>query len=89
MPELIRTPLYLQAIADHPSLSTSQTLRAFLTNQSTFKNEPGVLQEIGKIAGGASSLSKFAKGLAQTFSTKTREPEFNDLVNYRKPLKFS
>lgn len=72
--------VYLKTIAEHCVVSNSQTFQQFLTNQSTFKTDS--LQEVSKITGGLSGFGKLAKGLSQAFSTKTREPEFNDIVNY-------
>ena len=44
-----------------------------------FKSDSFV--EIGKISG-VGGFSKLTKGLGNMFSTKVREPEFNDIVNY-------
>ena len=64
---------------DHYTLSESQTFKNFLVNQTGFKSDSFV--EIGKISG-VGGFSKLTKGLGNMFSTKVREPEFNDIVNY-------
>lgn len=70
---------YLQTISEHAKLSTSSIFTNFLTNQTNFKSD--CMHEIGQTGAGG-VFSKFSSSISQAFSTKVRDPDFNDMVSY-------